>query len=1051
MEAMLFIAIIVLGVLLFDARSRLKRVEERLAEDRLAEDRGARMGASPWDSRASASASGGPARIRAEAVPAPDQGGVEPLTATVAGVVASPPVPEDVDPLRRKPATIVDEAAPAGPVPVGPGIVSPVQEAEPASMENGVPPAEGISDGAASPADAVAAGARAMAQERQGAAAFAGAVDARAPTPLGAGAKFEDLFGRKLPIWAGGITLAVAGVLLVKYSIDAGLLSPVVRVVFGLLFGAGLIAGAEVALRQDARVGDPRVRQALSGAGIATLYAAIVAAANLYALIGPATAFVGLALVTALAMALSVRFGAPSAILGLVGGMAAPALVGEGPPNVPLLSAYLALAIGGLTTLSRRQKWAWLGVGALVGGAGWGGILLLTGALDFATSLSLGLLLLLLGVGLPAVAFSGARATVLRMGAAVVAAAQIAALVAKGGFEPLVWAFYLLLAGAMVWLAWREERFRPLPPVGLTIGLLLAALWPQPPMGQFAAVLLALGAIHAGPALWRLWRAGGSMIEAGQVMGFALAGHAITLFHYHAPGGARDGALALLAIAAAALPALGAGLGWTRERGSDARFAGLVLASALLLAVAALIGLPHWLVPVGLAVLAGGLVLLARAAGDRRVEQGVAAFLAAAVLALLITAPSPDEWGRLGGEAGNAPVLRAVLRWGVVALAAGLAALRLTVRSRGAVALVAAVMAYGTVAQVVPVWSLPLVASLGALGVALAGRRLADAPWRFALGGFGGIALLWAIWPFAQWAGFALVSLVGEPMLVTGLPSVVGVVTRLGVPAGVVLFLLWRGFARVDRRADRRMGRVGVVAVGLVGVAAAHGLYKHLFALGDMADVVRLGLAERIVWEAVLLGIGVAVWRWRGLPLVALAGAGAAVAHGVWYGLILFNPLTRDVAVGPWPVANLLLPAFAVLFAGLWVIERTLPQWQAAGARINGVARMILIPLFAYASLRQLFCGSLLVGTPVGGVESIGVSVLAIGIAVGFLLWGIRSGRHDWRIGSLILMLAAVAKVFLMDAAGLEGLLRIASFLALGFSLIGIGWLYSRFLRSDQG
>jgi uncharacterized membrane protein len=114
---------------------------------------------------------------------------------------------------------------------------------------------------------------------------------------------FEDLFGRKLPIWAGGVTLAVAGVLLVKYSIDAGLLSPAVRIILGLFFGAGLIAGAEVALRNEQRVRDPRVAQSLAGAGLATLYVATLAAHSLYALIGPMTAFAGLAAVTALAMA----------------------------------------------------------------------------------------------------------------------------------------------------------------------------------------------------------------------------------------------------------------------------------------------------------------------------------------------------------------------------------------------------------------------------------------------------------------------------------------------------------------------------------------------------------------------------------------------------------------------------------------------------------------------------------------------------------------------------------------------------------------------------
>ena len=37
-------------------------------------------------------------------------------------------------------------------------------------------------------------------------------------------------------------------------------------------------------------------------------------------------------------------------------------------------------------------------------------------------------------------------------------------------------------------------------------------------------------------------------------------------------------------------------------------------------------------------------------------------------------------------------------------------------------------------------------------------------------------------------------------------------------------------------------------------------------------------------------------------------------------------------------------------------------------------------------------------------------------------------------------------KVFLVDAAALDGVLRILSFLALGVALIGISWAYSRFL-----
>ena len=110
---------------------------------------------------------------------------------------------------------------------------------------------------------------------------------------------------------------------------------------------------------------------------------------------------------------------------------------------------------------------------------------------------------------------------------------------------------------------------------------------------------------------------------------------------------------------------------------------------------------------------------------------------------------------------------------------------------------------------------------------------------------------------------------------------------------------------------------------------------------------------------------------------------------------------------------------------------------------------MLLILLFAFATLRQIFSGTIFVGTDVGQSENILWSVVAIALGICYLVWGIRSGQRAWRIGSLLLMLVAVAKVFLFDAAGLEGLLRIISFLALGFSLIGIGWLYSRFLKPD--
>ncbi|MEO0907922.1 MAG: DUF2339 domain-containing protein, partial [Pseudomonadota bacterium] len=212
---------------------------------------------------------------------------------------------------------------------------------------------------------------------------------------------FEDIFGRKLPIWGGGFALAVAGIFLVRFSIEAGLMTPLVRVALSFAFGLALLAGGEGAFRFEDRLRDPRVRQALSGAGLATLYGAFYLAGTGYGLIGAGAAFVCLAGVTAGAIGLSFRFGLPSAVIGLVGGFAAPLLVNSDSSNVPLLSFYLALVTGGLAWTGQKQGHAWLGYAALAAALIWGGVMIFAG-LDAASDYAaVGIYLVVLGTALP--------------------------------------------------------------------------------------------------------------------------------------------------------------------------------------------------------------------------------------------------------------------------------------------------------------------------------------------------------------------------------------------------------------------------------------------------------------------------------------------------------------------------------------------------------------------------------------------------------------------------------------------------------------------------
>jgi len=179
---------------------------------------------------------------------------------------------------------------------------------------------------------------------------------------------------------------------------------------------------------------------------------------------------------------------------------------------------------------------------------------------------------------------------------------------------------------------------------------------------------------------------------------------------------------------------------------------------------------------------------------------------------------------------------------------------------------------------------------------------------------------------------------------------------------------------------------------------------------------------------------------------MALAGhiaATVALAHFALFSLILHNPLWAEQAVGSWPIANWLVPSYGLAIGlTLWLraslagtAERLRPLFDAAV--------MLLIALLALSELRQLYSGSVLLAS-LGPQEDLLRSILAITVALGFLGWGARTGQRSWRIGSLVLMLMAVFKVFIFDAAGLEGLARIASFFALGVCLIGIGWFYSK-------
>jgi uncharacterized membrane protein len=182
--------------------------------------------------------------------------------------------------------------------------------------------------------------------------------------------------------WLGriGIGLLLFGlVFLFKYSIDQGWLGPPVRVGFGAVLGAGLLA-AGLRTYADRRA----LSQVLLGGSFATFYTTVFAAQQLYGLLPYGYAFAAMVAVTVVAFALSVwQDGAVLSVIGTAGGLATPFLLVSDAGSVPGLVAYLCVVLAGATGVYLYRGWrsllytavagGWLGLFAAIFAAGEGG------------------------------------------------------------------------------------------------------------------------------------------------------------------------------------------------------------------------------------------------------------------------------------------------------------------------------------------------------------------------------------------------------------------------------------------------------------------------------------------------------------------------------------------------------------------------------------------------------------------------------------------------------------------------------------------------------
>ncbi len=179
------------------------------------------------------------------------------------------------------------------------------------------------------------------------------------------------------------------------------------------------------------------------------------------------------------------------------------------------------------------------------------------------------------------------------------------------------------------------------------------------------------------------------------------------------------------------------------------------------------------------------------------------------------------------------------------------------------------------------------------------------------------------------------------------------------------------------------------------------------------------------------------MYRLLGRILLVLAGLSyltlITVNNPWWQG--------RSV-IGATPVFNLLLLAYGVpvllALAHGHVADLIPKRWAQYGATVAFL-------LFSVLEIRHLWQGSAMAlhhGISEGELYT--YSVVGMVYAIVAILWSVRHNSEWMHKGGMALLGVVIAKIFLIDMSGLQGLWRAAAFMGLGLALLGLAWMYRK-------
>ena len=868
--------------------------------------------------------------------------------------------------------------------------------------------------------------------------------------------------------WAGGGALALGGLFLVTYAAQRGVFTPPFRIAAAVVVGLVLLAASTWLRRRSEH---PLAPSLSAGAGAATLYGAAWASYWLYDFIGLGVAGGLLAAISAGLLTQAFRFGEPLAVLAVLGGFLAPAITGPDQWTAPALTAYLLLITATGFLVSAGRRWGLTGWATLAGAAVWAVDGFVAKGFEQVAALSVAPLILACAAvewrrrkgeaafdDGPGEIFTLVPAGTLLMAAVLTACLPLNATWARDGNSLIV---HAAGAGALVIavVAALAAQRRLIPPVLVGAGWIPALVFAlfntvgvpaavrDPWSAGLVIALTVAGVIAVTSSNGRMLRmsAGGAAVAA-LVLGLCMGGPWVGAAAWVAPTGA-----AVVLMAAAALIAR-RGVSAT----TDLPLAFWIWASG----AAALVALQRGTAPQYLPVAMAALSLVAAFAHARLGWRGFAGVMLASATSTLAALLSPAlfilltdakfDWWAMG--------LVAAASAGLVFLGAWIASEAKRPRQSAE--------ALSTGAILIAVAGAAVLLRLAAVSSAEGGNLdvFFEASLRTVLLLAAGLASAQAVRPdstlIGRWRGHVLLLLGAahgvlfsmiamNPLWAWWKPAVVGpplfdsLAVAFLAPAALLGFAAWK---RVS--AHPRLPAIYALGSSLFGLAWAVMELRRLFQGANLhAGLDSIGRAEAAAYAVLALLV---------VRLIALAGAKFAPERldsriNLWAGAaaLAFAVLVFGYGASPWwgpvtrPLAglNATLLLFVLYVAGGSLTFMAVKSAEAAGQPIMARSARASTVVIAFALLnlvvRFAFRGfDMRPNLADASLETWAFSAIWGLFGFGLLIYGAARRSSDLRAAGMVALLMTLAKIFLFDMARLEGVIRAASFLAVGTLLL---------------